>query len=131
MAFRLNKKESAQRVDHVNAIELAGVKLSTAICEYNEVVGAAREALQEAVNAYNETLGEARDFVEDIASSRREDFDNKSERWKEGENGSAAETFTSAWEGIELEEFDPEVAQDIDEPDLPHRDDIENLPEEA
>jgi len=131
MPFRLNKSESAQRVDHVNAVELAGVRLSQAVGAYNEVLTAAKEALLEAQEAYNETLGEAREFVEDIASSRREDYDAKSDRWKEGDNGTAAEAFTDAWEGIDLEPVDFELPDEIEEPDLAHRDDLEALPEEA
>lgn len=126
--FKLTKAELAKRDDLVAALEIASGVLSDAVDEFNASLAASREKLEAIVNDYNETLSKARDFVEDIAQSRRDEWNDKSERWQEGEAGQNASAFVDAWEGIELDDIEIDFPEPIDELDIAHRDDLENAP---
>lgn len=131
MAFRLTKKEQKQKDDFVCDLEIASAALGRAVAAYNEGLQALREGLLAEIATYNEKLEEVREFVEDVASSREEEYGEKSERWQEGDKGTAAATFYEAWQEVDLEAFEPELPEDLEEPDLSHRDDVENLPDAA
>lgn len=126
--FKLTKAELAQRADLVAALSIASGVLTDAIDEFNASLAAAREKLESIVNDYNETLSKARDFAEDIAQSRRDEWNDKSERWQESEAGQNANAFVDEWEGIELDDIEIEFPEPIEEPDITHGDDLETAP---
>jgi molecular chaperone DnaK (HSP70) len=68
-------------------------KISDLVTEFNEKYLA----------PLNEKIEEARGFVEDIKNERQEEFDDKSERWQEGERGEAAQEWLQSWENAESE----------------------------
>ena len=117
MAFKLTKVQIKERDEMVAALR-----------EKAEVVTAAKTAWEEAVNDYNGALADANTFVEGLASDFRSQFDDKSERWQEGERGEAASTFVEAWEGVSLDEHD---AADTDIDTTADIDALEGLPTAA
>lgn len=130
MAFKLTKAEAKQRFDLVAELEIAGAAVATAIEAFNAAMTEAFKPVAEAVEAYNEKLEEAREFAEDIASSRRDEMANKSDRWQEGDRGQAAENWVSEWENISLDDLEFDQPDELEQPDPSHRDDLENLPDE-
>jgi len=118
-AFSLSKYEKNRRAELAEKLGNIGAKLSTAIDAYNTAINAAREALEEKVDVYNEALALARQFCEDIASQAEEDIGEKTDRWRESEDGDNAEAFKEAyseWAGSSSDvEF--EYAEPIDETD--------------
>ena len=56
------------------------------------------------------------------------EYDEKTERWMEGERGQAAQEFINEWENLEFEEIDFDVVEEI-EVDPSHRDDLESAPD--
>jgi hypothetical protein len=117
MAFKFNKTEQARMgaiIDKLRDI-------------YDDDITEALSALNGAIDRYNEVLAEARGFVEDIYNERQGEFDDKSERWQEGDTGQIAQGWLSELEQIEnlsdLPAYDDPYEQ-------PH-DDLENLPQEA
>ena len=131
MAFKLSKAESKRRDGLVAEIEIAAGKLSDAVTAFNETLAQAREALEQARDAYNDTLEQAREFAEDIASSREAEISERSERWQESEKAQAAQAFVESWQGIDLDPVDIDMPEDLESPDLPHRDELEALPAAA
>jgi hypothetical protein len=131
MAFKLTRAESRRRDGFVAELESAGAALSVAVAAFNETLAQAREALEQARDAYNEKLEEVREFVEDIASSREAEISERSERWQESDKAQAAQQWVEDWQGLDLEPVHIDITEDLDGPDLPHRDELEALPEAA
>lgn len=81
------------------------------------------------VDQYNETLSEARGFIEDLANTMDDYASERSEKWQEGDAGSAYSSWQQEYESIDLddvEHFEPDL--DLGE-DFDHADAIEQLPE--
>lgn len=156
MAFKLTKEEKKNRDEHVKSIDSKRDDLQGAINAYNEKMEEVKAELQEAIDVYNDkmneakakveealsdynsALGDAKSFADDVANQGNSDFDDKSERWQEGEAAEAAREWIDAWENAELDEvefdFPEEVSIDLPEEldaDVEnHHETLENLPEE-
>lgn len=81
----------------------------------------AEQSLQTEIAAYNTILAEANTFMDEVKERLQGDFDDKSEKWQEGDAGVAASEMIADWEA----EFD-EV-----EVELGHSETLEGLPEET
>lgn len=131
MAYKLDKGEKDRLAGYINDLKAASDELDTAMGEYRDAVRAAQDTLETKVAAYNEVLQEARGFVEDIASERRGQFDDKSEKWQEGDKGQAAGEWIDAFEQAELDGFEIVWPEELSD-DMPtHASALEALPEEA
>ena len=134
MAFKLTKQELNRRDELRDKLADARIDLDEAIAEQNRIIEDAYSAINAALDDYNEVVNEAYGFVEDIHAEREGEYDDKSERWQEGERGQAAYEWldTLANERDELTGIDPLEAFTGVELDLTdHAAVIENLPEEA
>lgn len=130
-AFRLSKHDIEQRMEHVANLNNAFGVLSTAIDTYNAQVEDLQGAVTEALEAYNNALNDARSWCEDIASAAESAYDEKSEKWQEGEKGQEASEFKDAWQGVYLDDVEVTFPDALETPDVSHANDIEELPEEA
>lgn len=106
--------------EQIKARDEIAAKLRAAQDEVEAVINEANQQIQ----VYNTLLEEARTWSSDVGSEIRSFFDEKSEKWQEGEAGSA----TDSW-AQEFEDFDPSTIDEIDEPDFAAPDDMENLSE--
>lgn len=131
MAFKLDKKELERKAGLVEALNEQAGKLDDALATYNAEAGLLWDKLQFEIEAYNEIVAEARGFAEDIANAATEEYDNKSEKWQEGERGQAASEWKDAWENNELDEIEVEKPEEITMDDPDHGAKLEQLPEEA
>ncbi len=131
MAFKLDKSETTVRDQFIEGLREAAGKVEDAINVYNEAVLALRTTLEAAVAEYNEVVLAAQGFAEDIGRRADEEFDDKSERWQEGDKGQSAGEWRDAWQGAEFEELSIEFPEDISSeiPDV--ADALEELPVEA
>lgn len=83
--------------------------------------------LNAAIATYNEELGEARGFLEDLASEMSSYYDDRSDKWRDGDAGSAYAEWKSAYENFEAEDLEEIVFEDTTaENNTPE--DIEALP---
>ena len=98
--------------------------------EYNDAANTLRAPIEALLAEYNEIIEEARGFAEDIATTAEGEFDDKSEKWQEGEKGQAVSEWKDAWASIELEAVEIEWPEDLAEPELEHADNLETLPVE-
>lgn len=71
-----------------------------------------KQAISDAITGYNTALEDARDFLSnDLVGHFNDEFDDKSEKWQEGERGEATRTWIDEFDSL-ANDF-----EDIDEPD--------------
>jgi archaellum component FlaC len=119
MAFKLSKQELATRDEHVAKLEKAWAEIDQAVSTYNEQVEGFKTDVEKAVSNYNEVVVEAKGFAEEVANRFESEYDERSEKWQEGEKGQAAAELRDAWQAIDMEEISLEWPDDlsIDDPD--------------
>jgi hypothetical protein len=117
LAFKLTKKQVAERNALAAGLRLKAARLAVAITDYNETLSTVAPAVRGAIDAYNEAIEAARTFVNEIAEPAREEYDDKSPRWQESEKGTEADRWINEWEAISLEDSDIEPAEPLDEID--------------
>ena len=94
-----------------------------------ELLTPAIEAVNAAIASYNEVLNEVNGIVEDIASEAESDFNDKSEKWQEGERGQAFSEWMGELQSFSLTEIDPVEAPEP--PDELHQyGETESIPNE-
>jgi len=121
---QLSKVHKARRDEIVAALTEKATVVEDAWARLTE----AHDDLTEAIEAYNEALADAVGWRDDMAQEMQDYFDERSERWQEGEDGTAYGEWINEWQVADLEELvTPELP---DEPEFPHADTLEGLPEE-
>lgn len=134
MAFKFTKQEETRRADLRDKVAEARSELDDVIAKQTAIIEDAYSEMNAAIGKYNETLSEPRGFFEDIYDEREGEYDEKSERWQEGERGEAArgwldaigEVKDSQLDDIEEFAFEP-PAMDFED----HAEIIDNAPGEA
>ena len=126
MAFKLTRDEENELEKLKKKLSEDYTAIDAALSSYNEELTALQEHVQEQINFYNNSLSELRSFAENIAAERRNEYEDKSESWQDGDNGQAADEWISTWENADLEdvaiEFPGELTIDFEdhaETDLP------------
>ena len=133
MPFKLTKQDLARRAAIISDLREAYTTLEAAVAEYNEKIAALAEPVTQALANYNEAVAAAQGFREDIVSQADEDISSKSEKWQEGEKGSAASEWKDEWESADIEELSLDLpAEDgISLDDADAADTLEGLAEES
>jgi hypothetical protein len=135
MAFKLNKSEEKRFNELLTILTTNSSALSEAFDTLKEDIKDLIDTFNDGpLAAYNEGLETVRGFVEDIHSERTEDYDDKSERWQEGDNGQAAYEWLNELESLKdgLEEIEGLTIDNISEFEMPeHSDAFEAMPLEA
>lgn len=132
MAFRLSKTESKQLAEHRETLGRQRDKVLAEFEWMKENVEAAVEKVNDEIREYNLALADARSFVEAVAEVHRGNFDDRSDGWKDGDRGQAADSWISEWEGVSLDDIDEVEIVEPDEPSIgEHIEALENLPEEV
>lgn len=129
MAFNLTKLEKTEHAEHIAAIREAAMELSAAIAAYNDAMSMARDSLTEKLDAYNQVLTEAAEWRDDLTTPLGDEYDEKSERWQEGEAAQQASAMKDAWESLDLDEITLDLPDDIEDPNPEHADNLENAPQ--
>ena len=117
MAFKLAAGEETRFDDLKKEIGALYVDIEVAVNDYNEEEKDRRAPIEAAVNAYNEKLKELRSFVEDVSAERRNEFDDKSESWQNGDKGQEVDEWINNWENADLEDVTirfPEEELEVD-----------------
>lgn len=141
--FALTRTESRQRDEVVKKIretldalntafqeynakaESVHAKLQDAVDTYNNEVQELRDQLQPTIDAYNEALTEAKTFAEDFASRIDDEFEGRSDRWKDGDRAASVREFIDSWQALEFEELELEDFENADTPGADTLDEIE------
>lgn len=108
---RLSKKQDDKWTDLLGEVEAQSEKLEVAhntICE-------AVEAYNEELTEYNAKVQELRDYRDELLADMQCYYEEKSERWQEGEKGAAYQTWMDEWENLDI----PDDFERVEQPDDP------------
>jgi hypothetical protein len=116
MAFRTNKDQLSRRDALAAELRNRARALNIAIAEFNRQLGPIVRAVDEAQTHYNEAMESARTLANEISGPAQEQFDAKSERWQDSENGTRIRSWIEQWEmSLDDVELDlPEPLEEID-----------------
>jgi len=131
---RLTKKIVQQQATLADAMQVLAEEADEAVANYNEAVEEAFSTYQDALaRAHSEfiepldfgCLEEANAFCQDIASQLQDYYDDRSERWQEGDAGEQYQEWINTWGGMEV---DSEVFFEMPEPEEPDSLDVPEIP---
>jgi hypothetical protein len=97
-------------------LRVRATALNAAIASFNREVAPLARAVVEAQFEYNETMEQARTLANQISEAAQEEFDAKSERWQDSENGIQVRTWIEQWE-MSLDDVDLELPEPLEEID--------------
>jgi hypothetical protein len=83
--------------------------LVTAIEEFNGQVAHLFDTVQGAINAHNEAGEALVETLEGIGSDQRSEYDDKSEKWQEGDRASSINEWIEKFEDAQFEEINIEA----------------------
>jgi hypothetical protein len=97
--------------------------------------GAAESAIADAVNAYNVAVEfyniaveDAAMFRDDLVSRLEDEFDSRSETWRDSEKGADAQTFIDEWQGLEFAALDLHHDIEVNDDEAEHVEALEQAP---
>lgn len=82
----------------------------------------AASTFEDARLEYNDVLGLVRDFMTEVHDVAEEAYEEKSERWKEGDRGAATQAWIETWNTDDLEDIEEtnfEISSFEELPDQP------------
>lgn len=129
--MNLDKTQVSEWCRYTELLEELRAVLGKAVDEYNAVIAGAFVPVETAAEALNEAIREANSFVEEVASSFREEFSCKSEKWQESDQGMGADSFVYEWEEVFIDEISIEAPEEIDISDSMTHEGLEGLPESS
>lgn len=131
-AVRLSKAEERLRQELVAELKAAEQLVTYRFAELLGLLKHITGDVNEAIRSYNAGLVKTKVFVEGVAETFRDAYEEKSDKWKEGDAGQEADAFISEWESID---FDPIPELEILEPELEEKPclaaALESLPTES
>ena len=98
MSFKLTSAESKTREDLTTRLTTATNNL--------KADSAVPENLPARITEYNEVAVAVEEFRAEIADRLRSEYDDKSEKWQEGDAGQDADALICEWEEFSIDEID-------------------------
>jgi hypothetical protein len=130
---KFSKAQLAERDAHNAAITTAHAEMEEAIQTYNDARRLAYIHLMEKINSYNEAINSANEWLDGLHSEAESYYDEKSEKWQEGDAGSTYQSWLDVL-GTELEVVEePDEPEDLEVPEsvADHLDNLATSPDEA
>jgi hypothetical protein len=116
VAFRLSKRQLAERNALAANLRKRAATLNTAIVAFNQAIEPHSRAVVEALEDYNEILEKARALAAGVTEAAHDEFDARSERWQGSDAGIKVRSWIEQWE-VSLDDIDPEVPEPLAEID--------------
>jgi hypothetical protein len=118
VAFKLTKAEDARKNELETELEQVVGVLEDARTELqDQIEKLVTDFNEKHIDPLNTKLEEVHGFVEDIVNERQGEYDDKSERWQEGERGQSAQSWLQDWESS-LSDFEGMAAVEVPEVDI-------------
>jgi uncharacterized protein YukE len=114
---KLSKEQLKQHADLSTELHGAHEALDEAIEQYNKKVVEAFAAIHPFIEQFNSKVEEVNAFIEEIHAEQESYFDEKSERWQDGDAGSAYSDWMSMWE-LAVEEVELEEPSELEMPEV-------------
>lgn len=131
MAFKFSKQDIKDRDDVVDAARKKLGILNGAIEQFNADVAEKWAEVEEALNDYNGAISDAYEFVDRVKTEFNDAYEEKSEKWQEGDRGSAAREWIDSFDSVELEQVEMDAPEPLEEVSGEGLDALENLETEA
>lgn len=87
--------------------------------------------VEDAMSEYNGALSDARDFIDEKHTAFEDEYGEKSEKWQEGDRGSAARDWIDSFESVDLEDAELDAPDSLEEVSGEGLDALENLETES
>jgi hypothetical protein len=126
MAFKITKDE-AKRIEAL-ADDLGERRetIDNTIDEINAFIADKVGDVNILISYYNEKLQEARGVIEDIHAERQGEFDDKSEKWQDGERGDATREWLESLDSMKDNDLADIAEFEIDECEIKLDDEVED-----
>jgi hypothetical protein len=128
MAFKLSKGDLEKKKSIREELQRAYEHMRKTINDANVIIADAVSETNASIREYSAAVEEAKAFCKEVAEEWQGDFDDRSEKWQEGEAGEAVSQAISDWEGFDPDEVEEVEFDGFDTPD-PYHEDFEELPE--
>jgi hypothetical protein len=116
VAFKLTRKQSADRNLLAVDIREKAVALNAAISAFNQAIEPLSRPVAEALEDYNALLEKARAFANGVTEAARDEFDARSGRWQQSDKGIRVRSWIEQWE-VSLDDIDLDVPGPLTEID--------------
>jgi predicted nuclease with TOPRIM domain len=127
MAFKMTKAQLKERDGFSKGLNDAAEQVKEKV----EAANAALAELRTAVEEYDAKLESAKEFVDAIATEAQDAYDEKSEKWQEGEKGDAVSSWIDELQSADIPDaLEITIPEDIGEPTMDHADTLDGLSEE-
>jgi hypothetical protein len=123
----LSKADLARRDRYAEELRVLRDKIEDEFRALNEETF---KPINTLIDTYNETLEEARGFIEDLSSIMSDYYDERSEKWQDGDAGQAYAEWKQAYADFDAEDMEQVALPDTTEEQATHPEDIEALPAE-
>lgn len=131
MSFSLSKAEEKYRQTLINDLHEAEDEILGLIKGAEDTISEQVERVNEKIREYNQLLENARSFVANRVTEFQEAYDEKSEKWQEGDAGTAAQELINEWESYSPEDLEEVSGAEIETPDFEAADNLEALSSQA
>jgi len=128
MSIKMSVKVQDQLQASINLLRERAEVLVEKVEAFNTALDTERAEVNEAVVEYNKALEDAKSLIEELHSDMESEYDDKSERWQESENGELAREWIDELENIDLDTLSEYESNPLLEPDTGHADALEALP---
>lgn len=117
---RMSKTQIAERDKHQASVQEAWAALDTAVTSYNDAQDVAWAKVEDAKGVLSEKVQAANEWRDGIESDARAYYDDRSEKWQEGEAGQSYSSWLDSL-GVEVEDPSDDISEPekLDAPDDP------------
>lgn len=131
MALKLSVADAQELDRKVQAVKELKDKIEDEIAVANAKIAEIVEEVNISVRSLGMATADLEKFIQSQAEDWRAEYDEKSEKWQEGDKGSAADSFIADWENTSLPTYDDLTLPDLELEEELDLDAVENLPREV
>jgi len=126
---KLTKDMIFQKNELEQRIRAAADDVQVAVRVYNDHNAGNRASIEDFVGFYNQIVVEAQAFTEEVHDAQLAFQENRSDTWRNSENGGVYEGWVDRW-SISMDEIGVDCHDDIEEPEMEAADMMSDLPEQ-
>jgi hypothetical protein len=127
MAFKLTNGDIKERDNMIGSVQDKQQTLTEAITKFNDVIEEQKSAVEDCLNDLNGAIFDLRNFIEQKRDEFQGEFDDKSEKWQEGDRARAIADWIGTFDNVSLEDAQIEFPELLEEVVIDGLDEIENL----